>query len=481
MPAHGRESGGFHGDNLVAQPISGTLEENVLTTLCWSDEFSLGVRLRVDPDLFSTVHYRDIAREAATYIDAYGRPPGPHMRDILAEKTRGSRGELLERVLVQMELLAPKANYQFVINELDGFLKEREFDRLLIEADEAKSEFGVDAGIEKINELMGKQRPHLTDGGIWLADPEQALKFLKKDEAEFFSSGITVLDEMGIRPAPKTLFMLMAPAKRGKSWWLINVGKHAVIHRRKVLHVTLEMSEEQVARRYLQSLFSMTQSKTETVRIPTFTKSVDGGPTMIDFDSFSADGINTSTEDQVTAKLRRFGGRLQILIKEFPTSSLSISELRGYLDFLRRTRDFVPDLLVVDYVDLMKVTGKDLRVAVGNVVKELRGLGVERELAVVTVTQTNRGSARSKVVHSDMVAEDWSKVATADVVLTLNQTSEERAAGLARILVAAARDAMDQMMVLVSQSYAVGQFCIDSILMTSSVRTEADRFIGDQD
>jgi replicative DNA helicase len=99
-------------------------------------------------------------------------------------------------------------------------------------------------------------------------------------------------------------------------------------------------------------------------------------------------------------------------------------------------------------------------------------------MAVVAVTQGNRSSDNARTVTAGMVAEDWSKIGTADTVLTYSQTSEEKEIGLARVLVAAARDARDKYVVMISQSYATCQFCIDSVYMSKFVESEVDRMTG---
>ena len=73
----------------------------------------------------------------------------------------------------------------------------------------------------------------------------------------------------------------------------------------------------------------------------------------------------------------------------------------------------------------------------------------------------------AKVVKDDMVAEDVSKIATADNVITYSQTEQERKLGLARLWVSNARNDEDKFMILISQCYAAGQFCLNSTLMLS--------------
>jgi hypothetical protein len=79
------------------------------------------------------------------------------------------------------------------------------------------------------------------------------------------------------------------------------------------------------------------------------------------------------------------------------------------------------------------------------------------------------------------VAEDWSKVATADTVLTYSRTAEEYNAGLARIFVERARGEADQFIVLVTQQYGIGQFCLDSTYMSKYVQDEVSTHLGADD
>jgi len=82
-------------------------------------------------------------------------------------------------------------------------------------------------------------------------------------------------------------------------------------------------------------------------------------------------------------------------------------------------------------------------------------------------------------VRGRHVAEDWSKIGTADTVLTFSRTARERERGLARVGVEAARGAEDGYSVLIAQNYHVGQFCLDSVRMTPQVRQEVERETGD--
>jgi len=135
---------------------------------------------------------------------------------------------------------------------------------------------------------------------------------------------------------------------------------------------------------------------------------------------------------------------------------------------LENNNRFVPDLLVLDYPDLMDIDKDNYRLGLDEVYKQVRGICVQRNLAGAVVSQGNRSSERAKKVKNDNVAEAWSKIAHADCVITYNQTEPEHQMGLARLYVSAGRNDEDKITIIISQNYAMGSFVVDSVLMSGS-------------
>jgi len=152
----------------------------------------------------------------------------------------------------------------------------------------------------------------------------------------------------------------------------------------------------------------------------------------------------------------------QLIIKEFPTGSLSIQKLRAYLDNLEGYYNFIPDIILLDYLDLMDIDVDKLRIDLGRTAVELRGIAIERNLAMVTVAQSNRAGEDKAWLTRKNLGEDYSKVKTADVLITYNQLKHEKANGLARLFIDKGRNNKDGDAVLISQNYSLGQFCLDS-------------------
>jgi len=133
--------------------------------------------------------------------------------------------------------------------------------------------------------------------------------------------------------------------------------------------------------------------------------------------------------------------------------------LRAWLDDLERVHQFIPDVLILDYPKLMSFDRRqDLRIGLGLLMEELRGMGVERNFAGFYPIQANREGESAKILSSGQIGEDYSLVQTTDNMVSYNQTNAEKALGLARLYVVKARNNADGFTVLLSQDYNTGQF-----------------------
>jgi hypothetical protein len=461
--------------------LKGSIEDNVLTILCYDDKHAPNLTMRLKPDLFSTRAYRQIAKAAFAHIERYGKPPRLHLYDLLEDDLRrGDEGKLLGITLEAMKSLAPEIQSDYVLSALDDFIATRK----LIMQLEAASDAAHSGNLQGAREaLYAGQDIKLTDG-IWLHDPERMLAFLEVKDEDYFPSGASALDDLGVRPNRGELFLIIAAAKKGKSWWLTEIGKQGVMHRKSVLHISLENSERLVSKRYVQALFAMTVSPLRNLRVPSFKRDQQGRCISIEMTDLTADGqkipevMTLSHRSKLARRIKGLAKRSRLMMKQFPTASLTIAGLNAYLDQLQRTENFIPDLLIVDYVNLMAMDRKNMRTELGRTLMELRGVGVARNMAVVTATQGNKISANAETVGATMVAEDWSMIGTADTIITYSQTTREKKLNVARAFVAAARDVRDGFIVMLAQSYESGQFCLDSIYMNDYAEEALNRLTG---
>ena len=116
-------------------------------------------------------------------------------------------------------------------------------------------------------------------------------------------------------------------------------------------------------------------------------------------------------------ELKEFCGS-NLRIKQFPTGAASVQDFKVYLRELNM-RDFYPEILYVDYINLMKSAYKksnDLYTSVKSVAEELRALSFEFKIPVVSVSQLNResGFVGFEEMSYNYIAESLGVPATAD-------------------------------------------------------------------
>ena len=147
-------------------------------------------------------------------------------------------------------------------------------------------------------------------------------------------------------------------------------------------------------------------------------------------------GINTQQlkyyKEDVQSKLFDIQGNL--MIKYYPTRTASVQTISSHLKQLELI-EFKPDVIVVDYADILKPISnyREKRLNLGETYEHLRGMAGEFDVPVWTASQANRSSLEEEVIGADKVSEDYSKVMTADFVMSISRKVEDKVANLARV------------------------------------------------
>ncbi len=452
----------------------GALQENLLVLLCYDKERAPIIRGVVDPALFGGV-YRTVALRIYDFIDTFKKPPGDHLPDILSDKLEEKNGReaaLYAEVIENIHAARPGINPEYAMARLEAFVEQQSLRSVAVDLARALQK-ETDEGLETAKRLIAGARQQslsVFDPGTRLSDKKRALRFLDIGDTAF-PTGILELDRRGFGPTRKELMLYIANLKSGKTWWMVQLAKMALLHRVKVLHLSLEMSEERSAQRYFQVLFAMSKRKEilpavrfdrdELGRIAGF-RDVRLKPKL------SLDDPNI--RGKLEQRIDKWSTRLldHIIIKQFPSGQLTMPMLLGYMDNLEVTERFIPDLVLLDYPDLMKINIDNPRMSIDEIYKDFRGVMVARNMAGVVVSQSHRAAAKAKQVGVDNVTEAYSKGAHADTTITYTQTAQEKKLGLARLFVAAGRNDEDKITIVISQQYGMGMFALDSNLMTGN-------------
>lgn len=453
------------------QLLSGALQENILTLLCFDDSVCKMIRAAVTPHLFASSVFREVAGHAIDFIDQYGEAIKDHLPDHMEGILRGDderKAKTYRKLLDNLFLSRDNINADYVVSQLNKFVRVQRFKSGLVEAVEAiESNDDIDRAETIMEKAMNSQVVSF-EPGTRLDSAEDVGAILDSPEEEGFLLNIPEFDRRGIIPRRKEIFGFIAPRGKGKSWFAVHCAKQALLQRWSVLIITLELSEKRYSARVLQSFFAIGRRDAHT-RVTRLERDDDGALKDITQEVIERMTMKDPDIKEVLKKKakREFHRRKPIRIKSFASGTLKMNTLRAYIDGLKRHENFHPDLIVVDYPRLFDLDSKNLRIELGKVNVDLRGLAHEMNSACVILAQGNRESETAVTVTKDMVEEDISFAATVDIAVTYSQTKGEKAFNLARLLADKVRNEESGITTLITQAYNIGQFCLDSVPMIS--------------
>ena len=196
----------------------------------------------------------------------------------------------------------------------------------------------------------------------------------------------------------KTLNIVMAGTGVGKSLFMCHFAANCLSQGYNVLYITLEMAEERIAERIDANLLNIRLD--DLVDLP------------------------KSMYDKKMEDLRsKFSGRL--IIKEYPTAAASTNHFRALLNELNLKRNFKPNIIFVDYINICS----SARIRPGqyvnsysyvkSIAEELRGLAVEFDVPIMSATQTNRQGFQNTDVGLEDTSESFGLPATADFMFAI--------------------------------------------------------------
>ena len=124
-----------------------------------------------------------------------------------------------------------------------------------------------------------------------------------------------------------------------------------------------------------------------------------------------------------------------LYIKEYPPKSITCNDIRAYLENLKNNGHSF-DVVIVDYLNLVKSTNKmssDQMFLDGKEVSEqLRAISYDMHCPVISAIQTNREGMNNEHVGMENISQSSGIAFTADFLMTLIQTDDDRSHGQIR-------------------------------------------------
>jgi hypothetical protein len=381
------------------------IEVIILRNLLHNEEYTRKVLPFLDKEYFVEHADKLLYEQIDTFVNKYNNLPTKEALVIELDST-SLRNEEFDEVTDLLTYVEEQDNEQpdtqWLLETTEKFCQDKAIYNAVVKSikildEPEKSESGKGAIPELLTDALSVNfDPHV--GHDYLLDSDDRYAFYHRVEKkipfdlEFFNK----ITQGGL--SSKTLNVALAGTGVGKSLFMCHVSSSALSQGNNVLYITLEMSEERIAERIDANLMNIR---------------------LDDLISLPKQMYEKKIEDlKSTVK-----GRL--IIKEYPTAAASTNHFRALLNELNLKRNFKPDIIFVDYINICSSS----RIRPGqyvnsysyikSIAEELRGLAVEFDVPIMSATQTNRAGFQNTDVGLEDTSESFGLPATADFMFAL--------------------------------------------------------------
>jgi replicative DNA helicase len=386
------------------------LEKTILTHLLNNEEYARKTIPFLKSEYFEDRTSRLIFEAVDEYVRKFNGFPTKEALVIEFGESKVT-DEDYKNIVEQSEELfgeVEKTDYEWLINKTEKWCQERAVYLAIMESIgiiDGKSSLDKGAIPDILSDALSVSfDTHI--GHDFLEDAEARYEFYhhKAEKLPFDLDYFNKITKGGLER--KTLNIIMAGTGVGKSLAMCHMAAANLSEGRNVLYVTMEMAEEKISQRIDANLLNVPIQDLEELPKELFQSKVD--------------------------KLRaKTPGKL--IVKEYPTAQAGVGHFRHLLNELKLKRNFVPDIIYVDYLNIClsqrvrASSNANSYTIVKAIAEELRGLAVEKNVPIVSATQTTRAGYTSSDPGLEDTSESFGLPATADLMIALISTEDMEA------------------------------------------------------
>jgi len=396
----------------------------VLSSLLTHKEFLVNIHDILSDEYFDNQAQKWIIKEILKNYDKYHTVPS---MDLLKVELKKIDNEVLQVSVKEQLREAYKASDEdlaYVIEEFSNFCKNQQLRKALLTSVDFLNAGDYDS-IRSIVDNALKAGQDKNVGHEYNKDFESRYREDERSPVPTPWEKINDLLQGGIGTGDFGL--IFGNPGGGKSWSLVALGGFAVKLGYNVLHYTLELGEAYVGKRY-DAFFTNT----------------------------SVQNINKH-KDKIEKAIQDLQG--QLIIKEFPTGQATIHTIKAHIQKCT-DQGFKPDLIVIDYVDLLGTRKKtaDRKGEIDDIYISTKGLARELKLPIWSVSQVNRAGAKDDIIEGDKAAGSYDKMMVTDIAISLSRKRQDKVNGTGRFHIMKNRYGMDGITFNVKADTSTGHF-----------------------
>jgi len=439
--------------------------QDAFVLLAVSDtKFLQAARASIQPHYFGSEVTSNIIQLCYNYFDQFKEAPQQHFRDELAHFLKDKSDDKIDLYLTYVDRIKQlePPNTAYVISRINQFVQSKELEKgIFVIAQMAKD--------GKLEEARQHMQAMLRTGII---KEEVGLRYFDtlsptylqphRSNEKLMGTGLDPIDIRLPRGLCRTDFVCLLGGYKGKkSWGCVHLGTQGLLSGLKVLHITHELSLEDTEMRYDMSVGGLAGSLTSKVKDVTIEEINESGET------FGTTILQKPTISDIEAvrtvrkRLRRLGGDL--IIRKYPMGTCTMEEIVRYLDYLESFEGYVPDIVINDYIEKMRIPANgQQRDLINEFYIKTKGIADDRKHLTITVSQVTREALRKRKLDQKDFAEDIRKLGNTDMVFAISQTEEQALENRMMWTVLANRHGAMDFSAVFAQNLEIGQFCLSS-------------------
>jgi replicative DNA helicase len=384
------------------------IEQTILSNLLVDEEYSRKVTPFLQAEYFSDKSENTLMREITGFFVKYNKLPNKEVLHVQLAQKQGLTESELQNCLELVEQFGEEKvpSRDWLVERTEEFCKEKSLYNAILKS--IKIIDGGDTNLTQnaIPQLLQDALSVSFDTAIghsYTDDIQSRYEFYTRKE-ERIPFDLELLDKVTKGGLPKkSLTMVVAESGGGKSLVLCHASASYLKQGRNVLYITMEMAEERIAER------------------------IDANLLNVDIDNLSK-----MSNDEFSTKVQKAVSKThgKLVIKEYPTGAAHAGHFRGLIEELKIKKNFVPDVIVVDYLGICSSSrmkhgaGVNSYTYIKSISEELRALGVEYNVPVLTAMQVNRGGFGNSELELTDISESIGVVMTCDFVFSIIRTEE---------------------------------------------------------
>lgn len=496
-----------------------SIERHILLGMINSKEFLQKVHKFYNPDYFVSSNHAIISFWVISYFEDHNEAPKNNIyqlyqleKDSFDERVQKEIESILARMSEEAEI-TPDFNIDYLLEKTKNYFEKRELILTSIKLEELANKGQIDKAKEIRYDATKSISIDSSEFRSVLSQETIKSVLSRQKEAKIFRFP-GALGKV-IKPLSRGNFVaFQAPGKRGKSWWMVYCAYLSLIQGLPFIYFSFEMPKEEVEARIIQAACSLIDySETETQDkdlFPVFDceknqKGTCRNPNRISKTPLMAEDaeqlppFDRAPKNYVPCTYCRFNEndlyscavwyekhkrpdftnenavlkeaknvqkilRTSGTVEFYPRGSFSIKDVETRLNILEYEQNFIPPIIIIDYLDISKKSGGEFRHDINAIWEYADGMAKSRKSILFTGTQGGKASYGKESQSEEDNTEDYRKIANVDQLLAINQTPNEKNKKVWRVgtIVKRSSNFNPFMQALCLQNLSAGQVCLDS-------------------